>query len=113
MGDGVDRGMGVEGWGYYLYKVQRVEHGLQQGPGPGQLGVEDDNRGAHGVTPPQLLHEVVEALLCPTHYHVVGQLSNLLSTAYLQGKTTDSSYLVFGAVRGGEGVGGGGREGRP
>ena len=70
--------------GCYLYKVQRVEHGLQQGPGAGQLGVEDDNRGSHGVTPPQLLYEVVEALLCPTHYHMVGQLSNLLSTTYLQ-----------------------------
>lgn len=76
--------MGGQGWGMYLYKVQGLEHGLQDRPGLGQLGVQDDNRGVHGVAAPQLLYEVVEAFLGPTHYHMIRQLSNLLSTTHLQ-----------------------------
>lgn len=52
MGVRSERGGGGSGKGFYLNKVQRMEHGLQQGPGAGGLGVEDDHRGAHGVTPP-------------------------------------------------------------
>ena len=81
---------GVTGWGRggeggYLYKVQGAQvFRLQDRPGGGQLGVQNDNGGAHGVAPPQLLYEVVEALFGPTHYHMICQLSNLLSTMHLQ-----------------------------
>jgi len=61
-----------------------LEHGLQEGPGPGQLGVQDDNGGSHGVAPPQLLYEVVEALFSATNDHMVCQLTNLVSASHLQ-----------------------------
>ena len=71
------------GLGGYLNKVQGLEKGLQQGPGLRRSGVQDDYRGPHGVTAPQLLYEVVEAFLRPTHYHMVCQLSNLVGAAHL------------------------------
>ena len=54
-----------------LYIMEWVEHALQQRPRSGQLGVQDDNRVPHGVTPPQLLYEVVETLFSTAHNHMV------------------------------------------
>lgn len=71
------------GVGIHLYKVQGVEHGLQDRPGLGQLGVQDDDGGPQGVAAVQLLYEVMEAFLSPTHYHMIPQLSNLFSATYL------------------------------
>jgi len=71
-----------------------LEHGLQEGPGPGQLGVQDDDGGSHGVAPPQLLYEVVEALFSATNDHMVCQLSNLFSASHLQWKChTDEAHI--------------------
>ena len=67
----------------YLYEVYWMEHGLKQGPRSGQFGMQNNDRGAHGVTAPQLLYEIVEALLSAAHDHMVCQVSNLLSTSYL------------------------------
>ena len=56
--------------------------------------MQDDNRGFHGVTPPQLLHKVVEALLSTAYDHMVAQLLDLVSASDLANRTVSSAAVT-------------------
>lgn len=70
--------------GSYLNVMDRRVQLLQSCKVFWQLGVQDDNGSPLRVTAPQLLHKVVEALLCPANNHMALQVSNLFGAFHLQ-----------------------------